>query len=108
MMNKLIILLGFRIYQLIIMAVYGLKTSPTINGVIQVIVTEPDPITYPGSSATCVRHSFGISQLGGEGMRETEEQQERHMKGAATSHAIRNLARYRDDSHADVGSKQTL
>jgi hypothetical protein len=95
----------FNIYQLIIMALYGLKKKPTLNDVINDIVTEPNPIKYPDRTATFVRNSFELSQLDGEGMREMEEQQARQMKEAAKEHAIRNLARNSDVSHADLSEQ---
>ena len=84
------------------MALYGLKKKPTLNDVINEFETEPNPIKYPHRTATFVRNSFVLSQLNGEGMREMEEQQARQMKEAAKEHAIRNLARNSDDSHADL------
>lgn len=40
-----------------------------LNGVINDIVTEPNPIKYPDRTATCVRHAFELAQIDGEGMR---------------------------------------
>lgn len=66
------------------MALYGLKPKPALNYVFNACVTEPNPITYPDRTATCVRNSIELSQLDGEGMSEMEEQRARHMKDAAT------------------------
>lgn len=38
------------------MAVYGLKKKPTSDEVINAIVTEPNPIKCPDTTATRVRH----------------------------------------------------
>ena len=75
------------------MAQYGLKKKPTLNELITNIETEPNTIKYPDRTATFVRHSFELSQLDGEGMREMEQQQTQHMAEAAEENAIRNLAK---------------
>ena len=66
--NKLILkyFFDFNIYQLIIIALYGLKKKPTLNDVINEFGTEPNPIKYPNRTATFVSNSFELSHLDGE------------------------------------------
>ena len=87
------------------MTLYGLKKKPTLNAVVNEFETEPNPIKYPARTATIVRNSFELSQLDGERMREMEEQRARQMKEAAKEHAIRNLARNSDVSHAELSEQ---
>ena len=75
------------------MATYGLKKKPTLKELITQIETEPNTIKYPDRTATCVRNSFELSQLDGEGMREMEQQQAHPMAEVAKENAIRNLAK---------------
>lgn len=62
---------------------------------------------HPERTATIFRHSFELAPLDGEGMRAMEEQPARHMKEAATEHAILILAWAREDSHADLSEHAT-
>ena len=75
------------------MATYGLKKKPTLKELITQIETEPNTIKYPYRTATCVRNSFELSQLDGEGMREMEQQQSQQIAEVAKENAIRNLAK---------------
>ena len=74
------------------MAPHGLKHKPTLNELTIQIETEPNTINYPERTATCVRNSFELSQLDGEGMREMEQQQAQQMAEVSTDNSIRNLA----------------
>ena len=81
---------------------YGLKKKPTLKELITQSETEPNTIKYPDRTATCVRNSFELSQLDGEGMREMEQQQSQQMAEVAQENAIRNLAKNSDVAHADL------
>jgi hypothetical protein len=43
---------------------HGLKTKLTLNDIIHQFQTERNPIKYPDRTATFVRHSIELSQLG--------------------------------------------
>ena len=88
------------------MATYGWKKKPTLNELITQIETEPTTINYPDRTATCVRNSFELSQLHGEGMREMEQQQAQQMAEVAKENAIINLTNNSDVPHADLSEKQ--
>lgn len=95
----------FNVYPLLILVLYGFKKKPTLNEIINGIETEHVPSSCPNRTATCVRHSFELTQVAGKRMRGVEEQQARQMEEAATRHVITNVAKIRQIEHADLGAQ---
>ena len=74
------------------MATYGLNKTHTLTELITQIEAGPNTVKYQDRAANCVRNSFELPQLDGEGMHEMEQQQAPQMAEAAKASAIIHLA----------------
>ena len=74
-------------------AMRGLRIKPTYEQLIGVAVSDGlEHIKFPSRDASCLRNGFVLSQLGGEGMRAMEMQQQRHITEVYMDSALKPLA----------------
>ena len=74
-------------------AMRGLKLKPTYGSLIGVAFPcGLENLKFPNRSAKFLRDGHTLSQLGGEGVRAMEQQQQRHMKEVYIDSALKPLA----------------
>ena len=74
-------------------AMKGLRLKPTYEQLVGAAVSDGlEHIKFPNRSAQFLRNGFVLSQLGGEGMRAMELQQQRHIKEVYMDSALKPLA----------------
>ena len=75
-------------------AMQGLRLKPKYEDLIGVAVSdELRNIKFPNRDAKFLRDGFVLSQLGGEGMRQMEKQQEMASKEAYKEHILKQICK---------------
>ena len=76
------------------MSMQGLRIKPTYEDLVNVAVSdELHYVKFPNRDAKLLREGFVLSQLGGEGMRQMEKQQEQASKEAYKEHLLKDIAK---------------